>query len=656
MKNKFSVSLAMLFIAGILSAQVRLPHLVGDNMILQRDVPAKIFGWAAPSEKITVTFDKKYSDNKKHSDLTTSYKTVADSAGNWFVTLPAQKGGGNYCMTISASNTLTINNITFGDVWLCSGQSNMETPISRLMSMYGDEIAAYSNPQIRYVKIPMTYNFHYPQTDVPVCSWVDLTPETAQNFSGVAYFFAKFMYEKTNIPVGIINSSVGGTPAEAWISEKYIKRFPANESALHLVQDDNFVKQMQNLSNLPSQRWQQVANLEDLGSNEQPRWYSASYNDSDWTTTDLFDNSWGKNNGFAQQNGVFWFRKDIDIDKEFENQAAKLFMGRIVDADSVFVNGQFVGNTTYQYPPRNYFIPKNILKNGKNTVTIRLVSQSGTPEFVREKPYKIVFNNGAEISLEGEWKYKTGAIMPAVAGVAMYIHCQPTGLYNAMIAPLTNFNIKGFVWYQGESNTSNYYEYFDLMNALIANWREDWKNKNLPFLLVQLCNFMDAAPYQQNSNWAALRNVQRIIDEKIDNTAMAVTIDLGEWNDIHPLNKKDIGLRLSLQARKLAYGENISADSPLYEKYEIKGNKIILYFREGTADFQQVEELNGFYISDKKNGTFLPAQAKIVGKTVEVWNKEIENPAQVRYAWANNPNWWNLRGKNGLPASPFQTE
>ncbi|GHT18721.1 9-O-acetylesterase [Bacteroidia bacterium] len=642
MKNSILLFVAMFFIANVLTAQVRLPRLVSDNMILQRDTPARIWGWAAPNENVTVNFNRK------------DYKTVADKAGNWLVILPAQQAGGNFSLKISASNTLTVSNVTFGDVWLCSGQSNMETPISRLMSKYGDEINAYSNPHIRYVKIPMVYNFHEPQTDVPPCVWTVLNPQTAQDFSGVAYFFAKSMYEKTSVPQGIINSSVGGTPAEAWISEKYIKQFPAAENALQLVQNDDFVREMQRLGNLPAQHWWQVANSKDLGINEPIKWYSTNCNDKDWAETDLFDNSWGRNS-FAAVNGVFWFRKEINLPQQFENQDAKLFLGRIVDADSVFVNGHFAGNTTYQYPPRNYTIPKNILKNGKNIITVRLVSQSGVPEFVKEKPYKIVFNNGYEINLEGKWKYKTGTVMPAVSGGAMTIHYQPTGLYNSMIAPLRNFNIKGFVWYQGEANTFNYYQYFDLMNALIANWREDWK-ANLPFIFVQLCNFMDPAHYQQNSTWAALRNVQRLIDEKIANTGMAVTIDLGEWNDIHPLNKKDVGVRLALQARKLAFGEKINADSPLYEHYEISGNKIILHFYEETADFQQVDKLKGFYISDRKGGDFVPAQAKIVGKTIEVWNDSIAQPAQVRYAWANNPDVWNLWGNNGLPASPFETE
>jgi sialate O-acetylesterase len=447
---------------------------------------------------------------------------------------------------------------------------------------------------------------------------------------------------------------VGGTPAEAWISEKYIRKFPATENALRLVQSDDFVREMQRLGNLPSQRWHEIANEQDAGINEPIKWYSENYNDSEWIVTDLFDNSWGRN-GFLAQNGIFWFRKEIEIPQQFENQDAVIYLGRIVDADSVFINGKFVGNTTYQYPPRNYFVPKNILKAGKNTVTVRLISNSGVPEFVPEKPYKFSFKDGTEISLLGNWKYKIGALMPQVQGGAMTIHYQPVGLYNSMIAPLQNFNLKGILWYQGEANTFNYNEYFGLMNLLITNWRELWK-KDLPFLFVQLCNFMESSNYQENSTWAALRNVQRLIDKNVENTGMAVSIDLGEWNDIHPLNKKDVGYRLALQARKLAYGEKIVADSPLFEYSQIQENKIILHFKAGTADFQPVDELQGFYISAEYGRGFVRAKARIEGNTVVVWNEKIEKPVQVRYAWANNPDWWNLRNKSGLPASPFETE
>ncbi|MDR1652639.1 MAG: sialate O-acetylesterase [Prevotellaceae bacterium] len=654
MKHRIFILGAIFIYTNIVFAEVRLPCLVSNNMILQRDMPAKIWGTAAPGENIAVYLEKTPTATSPSTGVE-KFKTVADKDGHWELTIPAHQAGGNYNMQIKGNNVCYINNIIFGDVWLCSGQSNMETPVSRLMSKYGDEINAYTNPDIRYVKIPMSYNFHEPQTDVLPCAWVMLDPQTAQNFSGVAYFFAKFLYEKTQVPQGIINSSVGGTPAEAWISETYIKRFPAAENALRMMKDNNFVEQMQSLNGLAAKRWGQIADSQDLGINEHIRWYSPNYDDSQWAETHLFDNSWGKN-GYAAKNGIFWFRKEIDIPQTLENLEAKLFMGRIVDADSLFVNGIYVGSTSYQYPPRNYTVAKNILKHGKNIITVRLVSQSGTPEFVKEKPYKIVFGNGQEISLEGAWKYKVGAVMPAVAGNTMTIHYQPTGLYNAMIAPLRNFNIKGFVWYQGEANTFNYYEYFDLMNAMIANWREDWRRPQLPFLFVQLCNFMEPAHYQQNSAWAALRNVQRLIDEKIDNTAMAVTIDIGEWNDIHPLNKKDVAVRLGLQAQKHAYSQEVNADAPRYKSYEIKGNKIILHFKDGTDKFAQADDLQGFYITDRKGDNFVAAKAKIVGKTVEVWSEQIEKPVQVRYAWANNPDLWNLRGSNGLPASPFETE
>ncbi|GHT10299.1 9-O-acetylesterase [Bacteroidia bacterium] len=621
-------------------AEIRLPQLISDGMILQRDVPIKIWGWAAPDEKISIEFDK------------AKYQTAADQAGKWEVQLPSHKVGGPYTMTFKASNSIRINNILIGDVWLCSGQSNMETPISRVMTKFGDEISNYSNPNIRYVKIPLTYNFHGPQADVPPCSWVDVTPETAQNFSAVAYFFAKEMYEKTGVPVGLINSSVGGTPAEAWISEEGLKPYPALLNDVRICQSDEFIADMSRLGSLPGRRWQTILNEQDQGLNEAIRWSLPKYNDQDWATTDLLDNSWGKN-GFSPVNGAYWFRKEIEIAAGLENQAAILYMGRIVDSDSVYVNGQFVGTTGYQYPPRNYPVPSGVLKAGKNLVTVRLISQGGFPEFVKDKPYKIVFPN-QEISLEGKWKYKLGTVMPMAGGGGVSFQNKPVGLYNAMIAPLQNHAVKGFIWYQGESNTGRYREYYDLMSILINDWRSLWK-QDLPFLIVQLANYMEPALLQQRSDWAELRDVQLNLSQTVLNTGLAVAIDLGEWNDIHPLNKKDVGKRLALQARKLAYGEKINADGPIYQSCKIEGNKIVVSFKKGTDDFAPVEEVKGFAVAGA-DGIFKLAKATMKGNQITVWNEDISQPEKVRYAWANNPDGANLYNKEGLPASPFQTK
>jgi sialate O-acetylesterase len=634
--KRLTTFFSFLFLIACAVGQVRLPQLVSNNLILQRDAPAVLWGWATPGEPVSLTFQK------------STYKTAADGAGSWEIRLPPQKAGGPHTLTIRASNTITISNVLFGDVWLCSGQSNMETPVSRVMTLFGDEIRAYSNPNIRYVKIPLTYNFHAPQPDVAPCSWVEVTPETALDFSAVAYFFAKEMYEATGVPVGIINSSVGGSPAEAWISEEALQPFPAMLSDMLMCRSDEYVADMQRLGALSGRRWREVLSEQDRGLREQ--WALPAYDDRAWSATDLLNSSWGKS-GFRPANGVYWFRREVEIPAGYAAQPATLYMGRIVDADEVFVNGKSVGTTGYQYPPRIYPLPAGTLKEGKNLVAVRLVSSGGFPEFVPDKPYKIAFADG-EVSLTGEWKYSVGALMPPAPGGGVAFQYKPVGLYNAMVAPLKNHAIKGALWYQGESNTGRADEYYRLMAALIGDWRSIW-GKDLPFFIVQLANFMEPALLQQHSGWAALRDVQRRLSQDLPHTALAVTIDLGEWNDIHPLNKKDVGKRLALQAQKTVYGKNIVSEGPLYKSCERAGGKIVISFRDNTDDLAPVDELKGFAVAGA-DGVFRLAKAAIDGRKVVVWHDEVASPVAVRYAWANNPDEANLRNRSGLPASPFQ--
>ena len=619
------------------TAQVRLPQLISDGLVLQREAPVKISGWASPGETIHLTFKN------------VPYQTSADIQGQWEMQLPPQKAGGPYTLQI---DTILINNVLFGDVWLCSGQSNMETPVSRVMTQFGKEIENYSNPNIHYIKIPLTYNFHGPQDDLSPCSWVELNPETAADFSAVAYFFAKELYEKTGVPIGLINSSVGGSPAEAWISADALKPFPALLNDMRLCQSDEFVADMLRLGSLPARRWNTILDEQDKGLNETVKWYSPQYDDRSWPSIDLLDNRWGKA-GSRPVNGVFWFRKTIEIPSTYENQPAMLYMGRIVDADSVFVNGICVGTTGYQYPPRNYLVPANILKAGSNQITVRLVSQTGFPEFVSDKPYQLVFPD-REISLEGQWKYNTGTLMPPVPGGGITFQYKPAGLYNAMIAPLKNHAVKGVIWYQGESNTDRYNEYYDLMTTLISDWQNLW-GKNLPFIGVQLANFMKPALLQQQSNWAELREVQRKLYQRIPNRGMAVAIDVGEWNDIHPLNKKEVGKRLVLQACSLVYGEKIVCDGPVYQSSIADGNRVIISFQAGTNDLMLVNELKGFALAGS-DGLFKTAQATTDGNRVIIQSGEIAHPVKVRYAWADNPEGANLYNREGLPASPFQAD
>ncbi|MDR2496051.1 MAG: family 43 glycosylhydrolase [Tannerellaceae bacterium] len=621
--------------AGQLLEDVRLPKLVADGMVLQRDQAVKLWGWIMPGKEVVVDFNKK------------KYLATGSAEGEWSIELPPQKAGGPHTISI---NNRELKNILFGDVWLCAGQSNMETPLSRLMILYEDEINAYSNPNIRYVKIPTAFNFHGPQADTPPCTWSDVSPESAQTMSALPYFFAREMYERTKAPVGLINSSVGGTAAESWISEASIASYPVMHNDMRLAQSDEFIARMNMFGGLAGARWNAVLCEQDMGIRQ--RWASPALNDADWKTTDLFDNSWGRD-GFSPISGVFWFRKEIELPAEYDGQPAMMYMGRIAGADSMFVNGRFAGTTGYQYPPRNYPLAAGMLKAGKNSIAIRLVNSGGFPEFVRDKPYKIVLSDRKEISLTGQWKYRIGAVMPPNFGGGVSFQNKPVGLYNGMIAPLQNHAFKGILWYQGESNAGRSKLYYDLMTALVRDWRTLF-GAELPFFIVQLPNYMEPMAYQPNSDWAALRDVQRRLSNDIPKAALAVTIDLGEWNDIHPLNKKDVAKRLALQVRRHIYGDNIIAEGPMYESHAVEGSKVLISFKTGTDEFRPVDELLGFVVAGA-DGQYKPAKARIAGKKVEVWSDEVPQPVSVRYAWATNPSTANLYNSQGLPASPFQS-
>lgn len=577
---KFYIITVLLVCSFKVNAKVKLPVLISDGMVLQRDREIKIWGYADADEVVTVDFL-----NKKQT-------VVTGKNGCWELNIPAQKAGGPYSMNI---NGLEINDILIGDVWLCSGQSNMELPVSRVLDLYREEVNAYSNPAIRHLKVPLDYNFHEVQRDMNRSSWQELTPGNALSFSAVAYFFAKDLYEKTNIPVGLINASVGGSPAQAWISGESLQAFPVYLNDLRMCRSDQYVADVKQLDRERRDLWNEVLNVDDAGLTAGVRWSLPECDDADWQTADLLQNDWG-GDGLSPVNGSHWFRRKFDVPERLAGRPAVLRLGCIVDADSVFVNGVFVGTTSYRYPPRIYSIPQDLLKPGENHIGIRLISYSGKPGFVKDKPYKIVFED-EEISLLGTWKYRLGTQMPVLPGETFF-HYKPAGLYNAMIAPLENYALKGALWYQGESNTGNCKEYYDLMSALIADWRKLWKQPDLPFLIVQLANFMEPSELPAESNWAELRDVQLILSQEIPDAGLAVTIDIGEWNDIHPLNKKEVGKRLSLQARSIAYGDKKAVSrGPVFKSMRVDGNKIVLSFEEGTNDLRPVDELKGFAIA-----------------------------------------------------------
>ena len=386
------------------------------------------------------------------------------------------------------------------------------------------------------------------------------------------------------------------------------------------------------------------------------KWFSTSYEPKEWRRIAV-PGFW-EDQGIKDLNGVVWYRREIDIPASMTGKPAKVFLGRIVDADELYINGKLVGRTTYQYPQRRYRVPADVLKAGKNIFVVRVTNQGGKGGFVPDKPYAI-FAGADTVDLKGTWQYKVGtAYRPVRGGVFGGISAQnqPTALYNAMVAPEIKYAIKGFCWYQGESNAGKPQEYADLQTALIKDWRVKWNQGTLPFLYVQLPGFMEYNYLPSESNWAVLRESQlKALSEP--NTAMVVAIDLGEWNDIHPDNKKDVGERLALAALKTTYGEEVVYSGPLYQSASVEGDKIVVSFTHTGSGLMSNdgEELSEFAIagSDKK---FVWAQAKIENGKVVVWSDEVPAPLYVRYAWADNPVNPNLYNAEGLPSSPFRTD
>lgn len=622
------------------AAQVKLPRLISDGMILQRDTKLKIWGWAAAHEKLSLKFNGKI------------YKTKATADGNWSVMLPPVKPGGPYTITIAATNLVTIKDILFGDVFFCSGQSNMVHQLNIHDITYAADIKSAKYPEIRQFLVPTNNSLEGPKNDFPSGTWIPALFEDVRSFSAVAYFFARKLYEKYHVPIGLINASVGGTPIEAWISEEGLKEFPALQTTIQKNKDTAYVNELNRKANNANK----PPPPQDKGMREPIKWMETSYIPKDWQPINV--PGYWEDQGIKDLNGVVWYRKEIDIPASMIGKPAKLFLGRIVDADIIYINGKQVGMTTYMYPQRRYKIPENVLKAGKNIFVVRVSNNSGKGGFVPDKPY-CIFAGTDTVDLKGTWQYKVGEVfLPrnGATNIGINAQNQPTALYNAMVAPAINFSIKGILWYQGESNTNRAAEYTKLQPAQIADWRNKWQQSPIPFLYVQLPNFMDANYLPAESQWAELREAQ-LNSLSTPNTAMAVAIDLGEWNDIHPDNKKEVGERLALAAQKIVYGETIVYSGPIYKSSTIENNKIILTFdHTGTGlvtnDGEEPAEF-AIAAADKK---FVWANAKIKGDKIIVWSDLVSNPVYVRYAWADNPVNPNLYNTEGLPASPFRTD
>ena len=465
---------AVIFVFSLLSTQillgqVRLPKLVSDGMVLQREMPVNIWGWAKPGEKVKLSFNSQ------------TFETITTADGKWEIVLPEQKAGGSFDMEISASNTIKLKNILFGDVWFCSGQSNMELPMSRVAVLYEKEIENCTNPNIRLFQVPVSWNYITPQLEIKGGKWEEANPQNILKYTAVGYFLARDLYEKYKVPVGIIQCAAGGSSAESWISEESLKAFPEQYQIAKQLSDTAYLRNLLVSEKESQAKWFGELAKKDLGRKNIP-WLNPSLDDSSWPDFQL-PSSFAEA-GMDVKNGAVWFRKQIDLPENCSGKSALLELGRIVDSDSVFVNGTFVGNVTYQYPPRRYNVASGILKAGKNNITVKVISQSGIGAFIKDKPYQLDVD-GKTFDLKGIWKYNIGAKCGPCPS-STFFPGKPLGLYNAMLYPTVNYTLKGMVWYQGESNTGRANEYKLALSTLIGEWRKLWGQGEIPFLFVQL--------------------------------------------------------------------------------------------------------------------------------------------------------------------------
>lgn len=626
----------------VLFGEVRLPTIIGDGMVIQRDTRLKVWGWADTAEKVIVTFNGK------------SHTTTTGPDGQWIVWLPSGKAGGPYTMEIKGDeNEITLTEILVGDVYLCAGQSNMVHYLDLHKDRYASEIAAANYPQIRQFLVPMNPVLTGPAEVIPDGKWKAATPEHILRFSVVAYFFAKELYDTYGIPIGLINASVGGSPIEAWTSEEGLKEFP---DLLNIVQRNKDTAYVNRVNRKAAAANPSHNKEKDKGLTETIPWYEPAYVPRNWK--DINIPGYWEDQGIKDLDGVVWYRRELEVPESMTGVPAKILLGRIVDADFLYINGELVGQTGYQYPQRRYTAPAGLLKPGKNTVVIRVINKNGKGGFVPDKPYYLVAA-GDTLDLKGYWQYKVGEVYSndGVSPGGISLRHQPAVFYNGMIAPFTSFAMSGILWYQGESNTDNPEAYGALLPALISDWRTKWQQDDLPFLYVQLPNFMAVNYTPSESDWARLRQTQ-LEALQIPHTAMAVAIDLGEWNDIHPGNKKPIGDRLALAARKLVYNEkDVVYSGPLLTSSVVRENKVVLSFNHTGSGLisRDGEELRWFAVAgeDKR---FVWAHTVVEDNKVIVWNDAISYPVYVRYAWANNPNPVNFYNKEGLPASPFEVQ
>ena len=631
------------FLTGTLQAQVHFANIFSDNMVIQAHKPIKIWGNASPEEVLNFFF------NTQHQT------TIADKTGKWKLEFPPMNYGDTVTIEVAGTaNKVKLTNILVGDVWLCSGQSNMAMTVNGgggQVYNYMNEVNSADYPEIRMFNVKPKLSATL-GVDVEG-KWDVCSPETVSDFSAVAYFFARKIYKETGIPIGIVNSSWGGTDIETWISTDAFKKLPEyfrdryKDAEIYGV--ETVLQKNEDNRNAFTEA---VSN--DIGIEE--KWYNPSYKTDSWKLM-LQPQEWSGTE-LETFDGVAWFKYEFDLSDADVGQPGVLSLGKVDDIDITWINGIKIGETNGAGFDRVYTIPSGVLKKGKNNITVKVVDAIRGGGFTGTKNELFIKTKEGQYSLAGDWKYKTTINTEKLHYMDVVPNLSYGLLYNAMIDPLRNVAIKGVVWYQGENNTSRAYDYRTLFSTLIKDWRTKW-GYDFPFYWVQLAGYLAKAEQPPVADsWAELREAQTLT-LSLDNTGEAITTDIGDANDIHPKNKQDVGLRLAYIALNKNYNKHdVVCTGPVYKKMKRNDNEIIIEFdsvASGLITSSKYGYVEGFAIAgdDQK---FVWANAKISGKNkVIVYSDQIKNPAAVRYCWASNPD-VNLYNSAGLPACPFRTD
>lgn len=662
MKRSTSLGLAVaLLLTSFANAAVTLPPFFSDHMVLQRDREVPIWGKAAAGEKVTIEYSEK------------TASTTADKDGKWTCKLPALPGGDAASMTIKgeSGDAIVLKDVLVGDVWICSGQSNMQMQVKSCINAEKD-IASATDAKIRVFRLPMKTSVE-PRDVLEEGKWVVCSPQTAGEFTAAGYFFGREIRAKENVPVGLIDNSWGGMPVESFTSKEILASDPdfqpildRKAAALKIPQADR------DKAAAAQKAWDEKYVHSDPGNEgEKNGWANADFNDGDWKTMEL-PKHW--EDAGLKIDGSVWFRKTVEIPADWKGQEITLFLGGIDDFDVAYVNGKQVGHTEGIFAlliSRAYAIPTELTKDGKLTIAVRVFDRSGPGGFFgtpasMQLQLATAKQPPSPVSLAGEWKYKVEKEMPQIEN-APPRPGEPTrptapnlgsNIYNAMVNPLIPYAIKGAIWYQGESNADRAEQYRKLFPAMIKDWRDRWGQGEFPFYFVQLANFGVWKPRPEQpagSNWAELREAQTMTLKASPNTGMAVIIDIGDTKDIHPRNKQDVGKRLALNAEHFAYGKGgVEFAGPMYESMKVDGDKIRVKFTHATGLMSKDGSPKCFAVAgeDRK---FHWADATIEGDEVVLSSKEVAKPIAVRYAWEDDPQ-VNVFNGDGLPMCPFRTD